>query len=72
MRARWILNSSVRLEIRSRLRLAEPSVGWPAFANAMAAAGGGIEGDREGSLIDGTIHTAEIHWYEAHGMGVKN
>jgi hypothetical protein len=22
-------------------------------------------------LIDGTIHTAEIHWYEAHGIGKK-
>jgi hypothetical protein len=22
-------------------------------------------------LIDGTIHTAEIHWYEAHGVGRK-
>jgi hypothetical protein len=22
-------------------------------------------------LIDGTIHTAEIHWYEAHGIGRK-
>ena len=20
-------------------------------------------------LIDGTIHTGEIHWYEAHGVG---
>ena len=20
-------------------------------------------------LIDGTIHTAEVHWYEAHGTG---
>ena len=20
-------------------------------------------------LIDGTIHTAEVHWYEAHGVG---
>jgi hypothetical protein len=20
-------------------------------------------------LMDGTIHTAEIHWYEAHGFG---
>ena len=20
-------------------------------------------------LLDGTIHTAEIHWYEAHGIG---
>ena len=22
-------------------------------------------------LKDGTIHTAEIHWYEAHGIGKK-
>lgn len=22
-------------------------------------------------LIDGTIHTAELHWYEAHGIGKK-
>lgn len=22
-------------------------------------------------LTDGTIHTAEIHWYEAHGIGRK-
>ncbi|CAN5653229.1 hypothetical protein BH10CHL1_BH10CHL1_31170 [soil metagenome] len=22
-------------------------------------------------LLDGTIHTAEIHWYEAHGIGRK-
>jgi len=22
-------------------------------------------------LEDGTIHTAEIHWYEAHGIGRK-
>jgi hypothetical protein len=22
-------------------------------------------------LIDGTIHTAELHWYEAHGIGRK-
>jgi hypothetical protein len=22
-------------------------------------------------LIDGTIHAAEIHWYEAHGIGRK-
>ena len=22
-------------------------------------------------LIDGTIHTAEVHWYEAHGIGLK-
>ncbi|MFN8491532.1 MAG: hypothetical protein U0350_28300 [Caldilineaceae bacterium] len=22
-------------------------------------------------LLDGTIHTAEVHWYEAHGIGRK-
>ena len=22
-------------------------------------------------LADGTMHTAEIHWYEAHGIGKK-
>jgi hypothetical protein len=22
-------------------------------------------------LTDGTIHTAELHWYEAHGIGRK-
>jgi len=22
-------------------------------------------------LKDGTVHTAEIHWYEAHGIGKK-
>lgn len=23
-------------------------------------------------LIDGTIHAAEVHWYEAHGLGRKD
>ena len=22
-------------------------------------------------LADGTVHTAEVHWYEAHGVGRK-
>jgi hypothetical protein len=22
-------------------------------------------------LLDGTVHTAEVHWYEAHGIGRK-
>jgi hypothetical protein len=22
-------------------------------------------------LIDGTVHVAELHWYEAHGIGKK-
>jgi hypothetical protein len=23
-------------------------------------------------LLDGTIHTAEVHWYEAHSIGRKD
>ena len=30
-----------------------------------------IEGVARVRLIDGTIHTAEVHWYEAHGIGRK-
>lgn len=22
-------------------------------------------------LVDGTVHTAEVHWYEAHGIGKR-
>lgn len=22
-------------------------------------------------LVDGTVHTVELHWYEAHGIGRK-
>lgn len=22
-------------------------------------------------LLDGTVHTAEVHWYEAHGLGKR-
>jgi len=22
-------------------------------------------------LVDGTVHTAEMHWYEAHGIGKR-
>ncbi|MBN1890490.1 MAG: hypothetical protein JW850_21025 [Thermoflexales bacterium] len=30
-----------------------------------------LEGIATVRLEDGTIHTAEIHWYEAHGLGRK-
>ena len=30
-----------------------------------------LKGFAKVCLIDGTIHTAEIHWYEAHGIGKK-
>jgi hypothetical protein len=30
-----------------------------------------IKGFATVRLEDGTIHTAEIHWYEAHGIGRK-
>ena len=31
-----------------------------------------MKGVAKVKLIDGTIHTAEIHWYEAHGIGKKD
>jgi hypothetical protein len=31
-----------------------------------------MKGTAELELADGTIRTAEIHWYEAHGVGKKN
>ena len=31
-----------------------------------------MKGVAEIELADGTIRTAEIHWYEAHGVGKKN
>jgi hypothetical protein len=30
-----------------------------------------LKGKAEVKLIDGAIHSAEIHWYEAHGIGKK-
>jgi hypothetical protein len=30
-----------------------------------------LKGNAEIRLSDGTIHSAELHWYEAHGIGKK-
>ena len=30
-----------------------------------------LKGIAKVKLDDGTIHTAEIHWYEAHGIGKR-
>ena len=30
-----------------------------------------LKGKAEIRLSDGTIHLAELHWYEAHGIGKK-
>jgi len=30
-----------------------------------------LRGVATGRLADGTIHTAEVHWYEAHGTERK-
>ena len=30
-----------------------------------------MKGIADVRLIDGTLHRAEIHWYEAHGIGKK-
>lgn len=31
-----------------------------------------MKGIAKVKLLDGTIHTAEIHWYEAHGIGKRD
>ena len=30
-----------------------------------------MKGIAKVKLLDGTIHTAELHWYEAHGIGKR-
>jgi hypothetical protein len=30
-----------------------------------------MKGRARVKLLDGSVHTAEIHWYEAHGIGKK-
>jgi len=30
-----------------------------------------VKGFASVRLTDGTVHTAELHWYEAHGIGRK-
>jgi len=30
-----------------------------------------MKGVADVQLLDGTIHVAEIHWYEAHGIGKR-
>ena len=66
MRGQWISNWSARLEILNGLRLDGRFASLPDYAGATAEAGG--ENCRV-RLIDGTIHTAEEHWYEVHGLG---
>jgi hypothetical protein len=43
---------------RARLRRRYGTGGWRK-----------LKGIARVRLIDGTIHTAEVHWYEAHGIG---
>jgi hypothetical protein len=72
MRGQWISNSSARFGTFSGLRLAAASVSLPDCADATVGVGGEIEEGRQGRLIDSTIHTAEVHWYEAHGIGRRD
>ncbi len=36
-----------------------------------AGAGGKVKGEAVVELTNGEVHTAELHWYEAHGIGKK-
>ena len=48
--------------IRERKRL------WKAYGKARWRK---LKGTADVQLLDGTIRHAEIHWYEAHGVGAK-
>jgi len=48
--------------IRERKRL------WRAYGRAVWRK---MKGNGRIKLKDGTIHKAELHWYEAHGLGKK-
>jgi hypothetical protein len=72
MRGQWISNWSARLETLSRLRLGGRFASLPDYAGATVGAGWRkLKGIARVRLIDGTVHTAEVHWYEAHGIGQK-
>ena len=50
------------LGVRERKRL------WKAYGRAVWRK---MKGHARIKLKDGTIHQAELHWYEAHGIGKK-
>jgi hypothetical protein len=50
------------LGVRERKRL------WRAYGRAVWRK---MKGNARIKLKDGTIHNAELHWYEAHGLGKK-
>jgi len=50
------------LGIRERKRL------WKAYGRAVWRK---MKGNARIKLKNGTIHQAELHWYEAHGLGKK-
>ena len=41
------------------------------LGGSTAAVAGATQGVRSDSAIDGAVHLAEIHWYEAAGIGRK-
>jgi hypothetical protein len=65
----WILNSSAQLETFERLQPGGRSVSCPDYTELRQGPVEKIERVARVRLIDGTIHTAEVHWYEAHGVG---
>ena len=70
MLGQWISNLLARSEQFSQLRLAEMCT---SVSELRRRYGRGrwrkLKGIARVRLIDGTVHTAEVHWYEAHGIG---
>jgi len=58
--------------MRKRLQQVRPSVSFRACESSTAEAGGGSgKGFADVQLPNGTIRKAELHWYEASGIGKK-
>jgi hypothetical protein len=54
------------------IAVGEKSENWPGYAGAFRRGRWRkLKGFARVRLIDGTIHLAEIHWYEAHGVRRK-
>ena len=57
--------------MRKRSPSAAASASSVAFASATVADAGKMKGVATIRLADGRVRRAELHWYEAHGIGRK-
>ena len=65
------LKSSASSRRSKRLPQAQVSANWHVCANVAAAAGGGSGKALRVRLPSGEVVRAELHWYEATGIGKR-